>query len=169
MEFRATEAIGYNMLKGRNIHEYPGCHWTTKPKGKRYMDRPKARRIDQQHLHSWVFRGQDADVLHRFAYVTTMTMIISSKAIIKLLISFSSQTQISLILLLSLMYGYYMFRPTSGHRQVHSTKIKRRCKGWGLPFFLHENKCWQNFLKNAEGAVSVTPYMGIILRIVCWL
>jgi hypothetical protein len=54
-----------------------------------------------------------------------------------ILIYFFSQTQLFflmllLLLLLLLIYDYYMFRPISGGRQVHITKTKRRCKGWGL-------------------------------------
>jgi cbb3-type cytochrome oxidase subunit 3 len=55
--------------------------------------------------------------------------------VVKPLISFSTQTQLFFLILLLLIYGYYMFRPTSGHSQAHSTKLKEGVKVEAARFF----------------------------------
>jgi hypothetical protein len=67
-----------------------------------------------------------------------------------LLINFSSQTQVFclLLLLLLLIYGCNMFRPTSGHHQVHNTKTRRRCNGSSQIIIIIKRKVvfdWKNW------------------------
>jgi hypothetical protein len=45
-----------------------------KSKGKSDIGRPKARRSNQQHIQDWVFTGQDPGVLHLFAFMAVMMM-----------------------------------------------------------------------------------------------
>jgi hypothetical protein len=42
VKFRATRRTGYNMLKGWNLHKYPGWHWTINQKA-------NATQVDQKH------------------------------------------------------------------------------------------------------------------------